>query len=146
MRNMTRPSQSETSTKRLVWELAATGVLILVLYYPTLKALVSDWNTDPNYFHGFFVPFICGYLVWEKRAELKKANASPCLWGLPILLTGLFVLIAGTIGSELFTKRFSFLIVLVGALFLLSGKEITRLLLFPIFFYSAYDPNSLYTI
>ncbi|MFV9691540.1 MAG: archaeosortase/exosortase family protein [Desulfobacteria bacterium] len=87
---MTRPSQSETSTKRLVWELAATGVLILVLYYPTLKALVSDWNTDPNYFHGFFVPFISGYLVWEKRAELKKANASPCLWGLPILLTGRF--------------------------------------------------------
>lgn len=140
MRNMTRPSQSATSTKRLVWEFVATGVLILVLYYPTLKALVSDWNIDPNYSHGFFVPFISGYLVWEKRVELKKANASPSLWGLPILLTGPFVLIAGTIGSELFTKRFSFLIVLVGALFLLSGKEITRLLLFPIFFLAVMIP------
>lgn len=63
MRNMTRPSQSETSTKRLVWELAATGVLILVLYYPTLKALVSDWNIDPNYSHGFFHTF-SGWLIF----------------------------------------------------------------------------------
>ena len=131
---MTKLFANRTPKKLLILELAVTTILILILYYPILKTLVSDWNNDPNYSHGFLIPFISGYIIWERRKQLKKTTPEPCNWGLLILLAGLVVLILGTIGSELFTKRFSLLIVLGGTILFLSGKQAVKHLFFPLSF------------
>lgn len=54
--------------------------------------------------------------------------------GIVILLVGISILILGSTASELFTKRFSLLIILTGMVLFLFGKQFTKTLIFPIFF------------
>jgi len=119
---------------QLPWgKIAWFGLLLLVCYAPVLRALVGQWASDPDMGHGFFVPVIAGYIVWRKRDELLAIKPQPNWWGLAVVLIGGLQLIIGTLGVELFLARTSFVIVLIGAVWLLGGDLILKKLAFPLF-------------
>lgn len=104
------------------------------LYAFTLLPLVIDWWEDPNYSHGFLVPFLSAYFAWEKRGRLSSAATRPSAWGLVLLLGGLALFFLGNIGAELFLTRFSGIVVISGLVLYLSGWETLKILSFPIAF------------
>ena len=119
---------------QLPWsEIAWFGLLTLACYAPVLGSLVKQWSTDPDMGHGFFVPVIAGYIIWQKRNELLAIQPQPNWWGLAVVLVGGAQLIIGTLGVELFLARTSFVIVLIGAVWLLGGDLMLKKLAFPLF-------------
>ena len=119
---------------QLPWsEIAWFGLLTLACYAPVLGSLVKQWSTDPDMGHGFFVPVIAGYIIWQKRNELLAIQPQPNWWGLAVVMIGAVQLIVGTLGVELFLSRTSFVIVLIGAVWLLGGNLILKKLAFPLF-------------
>jgi len=108
--------------------------LVPFLYYPVFKSLVQDWLHLPDFSHGFFVPLVAAYFAWGKREEIRAAEISPGNSGLVILILGLILLILGKAASEYFTMRFSFLVVLAGAIVFLCGCKYLKVLAFPLFF------------
>ncbi len=116
----------------------AAGVFALgafcVLYQHVLTKLVHDWATDDNYSHGFLVVPIAAYLLWERRSALQRCEPRPANWGLVLILGSLSVLVAGTLGAELFLTRVSIVGVVAGAIIFLAGWRAFRLLLFPVAF------------
>lgn len=113
--------------------LAWFGLLIAACYAPALYALVSDWVVDADMGHGFFVPVIAAYIIWQKREALLAIDPKPNLWGLAVVLFGAAQLIAATMGVELFLTRIAFIITLIGAIWLLRGTETVKALAFPLF-------------
>jgi exosortase len=124
----------ETMRKsQLPWgQIAWFGLLIMACYGPVLRALVHQWSTDADMGHGFFVPVIAGYIVWQKRDELLAIKPQPNWWGLAVVVLGGIQLIVGTLGVELFLARTSFVIVLIGAVWLLGGNLMLKKLAFPL--------------
>src|ERR1035437_1376119 len=119
---------------QLPWgKIACFGLLIMACYAPVLKAMVTQWGSDPDMGHGFFVPVIAGYIVWQKRNELVAIKPQPNWWGLAVVMIGAVQLIVGTLGVELFLSRTSFVIVLIGAVWLLGGDLMLKKLAFPLF-------------
>lgn len=119
---------------QLSWGLIAWfGLLTLACYAPVLGALVRQWSSDPDMGHGFFVPVIAGYIVWQKRNELLAIEPQPNWWGLAVVIVGGVQLMIGTLGVELFLARTSFVIVLIGAVWLLGGDLMLKKLAFPLF-------------
>ena len=112
------------------WLLAA---LLVLLYWPILQKLVTDWWDDPNYSHGFLVPVFSGYLIWQRRAQLA-ALAPRGSWaaGLPVLLLGLGFLVLGEVGAERFLAAGSLVVVLAGLVLLHLGTGVGRRLAFPL--------------
>ncbi|MFH0925332.1 MAG: exosortase A [bacterium] len=108
--------------------------LFLLLYYPIFPLLIHQWFNDSKYSHGFLIPFIAGYLLWQRRSELMKVSLLPTNWGAVILISGLFFYILGHIGGELFTMRFSMLVVIAGLIIYLTGYKMFKLVLFPLLF------------
>jgi len=108
--------------------------LLLILYYPIIKFLVQDWDSNPNYSHGYIVPFITAYLVWERRKKLALIKPSPTASGIFLLLAGVLTLFLGHIGAELFLQRFSIILVINGLVLFLLGCSYFKTLLFPISF------------
>jgi exosortase len=102
------------------------------LYYPVLTYLVHDWSTNDNYSHGFFIPLISGYMVYALREELGRITVRPANWGLLVLLAGLGQLYVARVGSEYFLQRTSLILVLLGMVLFLWGRELTKKLLLPI--------------
>ena len=105
-----------------------------ILYYSVFQSLVYDWTNDPDFSHGFLIPFISLYLVWQRADELENLEVSPSNFGILVILSGLFLLIIGNLAAEYFTQRFSFLILLSGIILLLLGRQHLKLLAFPIVF------------
>src|ERR1039457_4244407 len=119
---------------QLPWGLIAWfGLLTLACYAPVLGALVRQWSSDPDMGHGFFVPVIAGYIVWQKRNELLAIEPQPNWWGLAVVIVGGVQLMIGTLGVELFLARTSFVIMLIGVVWMLGGDLMLKKLAFPLF-------------
>lgn len=99
-------------------------LLLAVVYAPIMPELVSDWYNDPNYSHGFLVPLISIYFLWEKRELLRRAASRPSLWGLLPMLLGFALLAFGYAGTEYFTMRISLIFWITGIVLYWFGWEI----------------------
>jgi exosortase D (VPLPA-CTERM-specific) len=106
-------------------------LLLVWLYHSIIYNLVLQWGKDPEYGHGYFVPAFSLYLLWENRKRLKVIKVSPSWAGLPLVVFGLLMLVVGKLGIELFTSRFSLLVLLAGLIILFRGWEFFRAVFFP---------------
>jgi len=109
------------------------GALLIVCYFPVLVRLSRQWMDDPDVGHGFFVPLVAGYIVWQKREEFLGTQFSTNWWGLAVILCGSFQLMIGTFGAELFLSRTAFVITVIGSVLFLGGTQAIRILKFPLF-------------
>ena len=127
------PAEQPAVIAELPWiRIAWFGFLLILCYAPTLYWLVNQWRSDDDMGHGFFVPFIAGYVAWQKRAELSQVQMKSSNWGLVLIAWGALQLMLGTLGAEIFLARTSFLISLVGVILYLCGWRMLRSLSFPL--------------
>ncbi len=123
-----------SSTKKLPWTaIAWFGMLLIACYFPVLRRMVGQWNNDPDMGHGFFVPLIAAFIVWQRREELAAIQPEPNWWGLLVVAWGGLQLMLATLGAELFTGRMSFVVTLIGVVWTLGGTVMLKKLAFPLF-------------
>ena len=108
--------------------------LLTALYHEIFAGLLYDWDNDPNYSHGFIVPFMSAYFVYERWGQLRRIPIRPSALGIPILILGVALLVIGSVGAELFAQRVSFIVVLMGLILLLFGTRILATLGLPLVF------------
>lgn len=102
--------------------LGAVLVLFVALYYKIVPDMVMDWYKDDNYSHGFLVPFIAGYFLWQRWDEIKVEPVKPDNLGIGVLLFGCVQLTIAWLGSEYFTMRSSLIVLLAGIVLLWFGR------------------------
>jgi exosortase len=107
---------------------------VLLLYAALLKNLVLQWWSDPDYSHGFFVPLFSAYILWRQRERWMKTEIKPSNFGLLVMLGAIGLLLVGSLGAELFTTRFSLLLLLAGMILFLAGWKLLRAVFFPLAF------------
>jgi len=123
-----------TPKMRVPWgAIAWLAVALLVCYAPVLDRLILQWWNDPDMGHGFFVPLVAGYIVWQRRQELLATEARPTWWGLLLVVWGGLQLLIGTLGVELFTARTALVVTLIGVVWTVGGTPVVRKLAFPLF-------------
>jgi len=103
-----------------------------LLYWPILRDLIRDWSIDPNFSHGFLIPFVAGYMAWQRQNHLRQIPCKPSISGIFILLFGMMVYMAGTLGAELFLMRTSMIITLAGIIALSLGTAMLKALAVPL--------------
>jgi exosortase len=123
------PAKAGLPWAKITW----FGSLLIVIYAPVLWALIRQWDFDPDMGHGFFVPVIAGYIVWQQRRELAAMELSPNWLGLLVVIYGASQLVVATLGVELFLARTAFVISVIGTVLLLGGWQLLRKLAFPLF-------------
>jgi exosortase len=116
------------------WYTVTLLVLGVWLYAPVLFRLAHQWWSDPNFSHGFFVPVFSVYVVWQNRTRLRTIQSEPSIWGLPVIVISLAMLLVGTFGAELFLSRLSFILLIGGAVVFFVGWAMLRAVLFPLCF------------
>ena len=116
------------------WPSAVLGCGVLLLYLPAIREFLYDWSHDDNYSHGFLIPVISAYLLWQKRHEILSAKRESNLLGLFVLMSGLVLNILGTAAAEWYTVRFSLILVLLGLVLYLWGRQVLRYVWFPVAF------------
>lgn len=113
------------------------GIIIacmVPLYAGVMTKLAYDWIHLPGFSHGFLIPIISIYLVYDKRKKLLDLSPSGQWEGLGLIILGILLLFFGKLATEYFTMRLSILFVLGGIILFLLGLEFYKTLLFPLVF------------
>jgi exosortase len=113
--------------KRRHWiGLGVTVAAALVLYAPVITGMASDWIEFPSLSHGFAVPLIAAYLLWNRRHLLAEAPVEGSWVGLPLVILALGMLVIGSLAGESFVARLSLPVALLGAVLFLLGTRVAR--------------------
>lgn len=129
------------TNNRSLFALLATAISVwAITYYATLSHMVSVWSNSETYKHCFFIPFICAYLIYEKRRALSQVSAKPTLWVIPpLVLIQLFFIASSVLDINVFmhvSAYASFVLLVVGVL----GFPASRVILFPLLYLSFIVP------
>lgn len=106
--------------------------LLVAIYWGIAVKLVYDWYTEPDFSHGFLVPLFSAYLVWTKRAVIRKIPVKQSWGGVPLVAAGIITLFLGIYGAELFLARLSLVMLLGGIIWTMAGRPMLRELRFPL--------------
>ena len=106
--------------------------LLAALYFRVGIKLVVDWYNIADYSHGFLVPLFSLFLLWDNRKQIAETPVRQTWAGLPLVVLGLIILIFGIYGVDLFTSRFSFVVLLTGLIWTFFGGAMLRQLRFPV--------------
>ena len=126
-----RPGKSRLDQSYLM--VALLAVLVAILYRGIAVKLVTDWYELPDFSHGFLIPLFVAYILWDKREALANTPVRPSWAGLPVVLVGLFFLLVGVFGADLFFSRISFVILACGIVWMLAGLPMLREVRFSLF-------------
>ena len=111
-----------------------TGLFIFN-YLPTFLVMWDHWfERDSYYSHGVLIPFISGFLIWQKREELKKIPFESSRWGMPLIITGVCLQLLSALFRVNFSSDFSMLLVFIGMILYFFGEKIFYKIRFPIAF------------
>ncbi len=111
---------------------ALTVAGLAVLFLPAVQfsiAAFSDPHEDLN--HGWLVPLVSGYVIWQARARLRAVAALPDWRGLLALLGCLLLFWLGSRGEQARLMQFGMIGCVVALPFVCWGADVARLLVFP---------------
>ena len=110
-------------------------MILAFLYWDSLGYLFQIWSTDENFGHGFFVPVISGYLIWQQRGVLFGPTQGKKTWlGFGIVMIALFLYFIGEFSTIYFLLHLSFWLMLCGLAVALLGWKGVKSISFPLFF------------
>ncbi len=111
-------------------------VAILCWIFSDMFTWLYGRFTGPEsyYSHGFFIPVVSAWLIWQKRNVLSGIEKIAHMPGLLILVTGLFLQLISSIVEVYILSEVSLMVVLAGLILFLWGKETMKEVSFPYFF------------
>ena len=113
--------------------LGAAGAFFLV-FRPTIDVLVHNWLSSEEYSHGIMIPFLVGFLIWQKHKELAEFDFTGSWRGVALLVAGIAVFVVGDLASLQVFLEYAAFIVLMGGMWAIVGDAIFRRIWVPLFF------------
>lgn len=127
-------AETGLSRRTRLWVGGAAIALAVLVYAEILYHMVLHWKIVPDYSHGFLVAPLALFFAWERRSALARAPLDGSWWGLLPLTLGVLALAIGRLGVELTAMRSAFVLTLIGLVLLLFGRQVFRILAFPLLF------------
>lgn len=108
---------------------------LALIYRPTWEWMYYRWTLPDSYSsHGFLIPLISGWIIWQERHKFKNLKIHGSWLGLLILAIALLLHIASGITRIHFTSGISFVIAIFGLVLFILGKEGLKGSAFAIFY------------
>lgn len=120
------------SLKKYRLQLILLLPLLFLMYASIVPDMVMHWYSDENYSHGFLVPIIAGYFLWQRWPDLKDLPVKPDGFGLVVIIWGVLQLLVAWFGSEYFTMRSSLIVQLCGIILFFFGRKVLQGMSLPI--------------
>jgi Transmembrane exosortase (Exosortase_EpsH) len=75
------------------------GVSIGFTFYDGIAAIIRQWYASEEYSHGYLIPLVSGFLVWQKRDQLARLQFSGSWAGWLVCLAGIGLYFLGELST-----------------------------------------------
>jgi exosortase len=93
-------------------------------YWPTLKELVSTWEREPDYSHGYLVVPLAMVFLWIRRGSFPGFGPSSPVLGLALLATSLLIRACDAVFFLRFLDGYSLLPWVASIVAILFGRRV----------------------
>ena len=114
--------------------LAVVGAAIITLFARDAVAMAGQWWNSSTYSHCLLVLPIIGWLVWLRVPEVKKLMPHGWSPGLLWLAGGACLWMVGDVVTMALARQLGLVVMLQGCVATMLGPQVTRGLLFPLFY------------
>lgn len=126
--------------------LLVLGVFLYAVFASGLRFMVQWWFERDEYSHGILIPFISGFLIWQRKLQLARCEFEGSWIGVGILVVGVLVFFLGELSALYTLVQYAFLIALFGVVLAVGGLRILKLTFVAVsfLFFAIPLPNFLY--
>lgn len=119
----------------LAFAAAAIGLVALhLIFFETVAATVWIWITSSTFNHGFMIPILVGYLVWQRREQLAVTAPRFEILGLIAFALGAALWLVGKVIETTIIQQGAFVIMVASFVHATLGRHVTRVLRFPLLY------------
>ena len=117
----------------LFWMLS--GVFLALLgftFFDALSEMEHIWSIKEEYGHGYIIPAITLFLIWQKKDLIEKIEYSGSWLGVLITVLGLVLYFAGELSSIYTIIQYAFVIVIFGFALSVLGIKVFKIIFVPL--------------
>lgn len=129
------------------WALFGLAFLILyLLFREGIDIMVRMWAEREEYSHGFLIPVISAFLIYQRSDRLRNLRFEGSWLGVAVIALGLLVFFVGEFSTLFTIIQYGFLITLFGLFLAVLGMRAFALVAIPllILFFMIPLPNFIY--
>jgi exosortase D (VPLPA-CTERM-specific) len=108
----------------------AVGLAVFT-YWAGLSEAVLRWEVQEEYSHGYLIPLVTLYILWEKKDLIMSSVSEPLWFGIVLIFIAIAVLLIGEISALFLLIQYSFVLLLIGLSMVTIGRA-TKYTLAPI--------------
>jgi exosortase D (VPLPA-CTERM-specific) len=112
----------------------AAIIIAVIAYSGGLNNLIFRWNGQAEYGHGYFIPLISIWFLWNRKEALLQGVGKSSWYGLILVLLGSLGLVLGEVTAIYILIQFGFILTLIGLVLSYGGKSLFKLTFLPIAF------------
>jgi exosortase D (VPLPA-CTERM-specific) len=118
-----------------VWALICLAIAALIFAsLDAMKEMLRFWETREEYSHGYLIPVIAAFLIWQK-SDVLRYRAFPGSWpGLLVLVLGIALIYIGSLTTIAVVGQYGFLFAVLGLGLSFAGWSGLRTILVPLLF------------
>lgn len=126
--------------------LAATAAAALYIYFDSVELMVQWWSDREEYSHGFLIPLITGYLIWQRSDRLRELPMQGSWLGVAVAVAGMALFLLGELSTIYTVVQYGFVLFVIGATWAYVGTPAFRIIAIPLLllFFMVPFPNFIY--
>ncbi len=132
----------EISENREIWQQTRFGWLFLLcsigisvfIFRDGIEYMVNVWNDKEEFSHGFFIPIISMFLIWQKSDVLRTIEFAGSWMGVATIIVGIVLYGFGELSSLYTIIQYGFIVTITGIVLSLTGREGFKVIWVPIVF------------
>jgi exosortase D (VPLPA-CTERM-specific) len=111
--------------------LVAIG-LTTIAFWGGIDELISRWDKQEEYSHGYMLPFVALYFIWQKKNIIMQSEFKPSWWGVALIFAALIVFVIGEISALFILTQYALIAVLLGLALAIMGWPAVKPVIVPI--------------
>jgi len=107
-------------------------LLLIVAFWGGLEHLVGRWDKQEEYSHGYLIPLVTAYLIWQRRELLQTLEYKPAWFPVGLVVLGLIISILGEITALYILIHLALILVILAMTWSIMGWQAFRHVMIPI--------------
>ena len=114
------------------WVLAASLIPMLwLVFHEGIAELLINWERE-EYSHGYLIPVIVIFLIWQQKDVLQKMPFTGSWYGILMVLLGLLLYFVGSLSAVIDIIAYGFIITIIGVFYSLLGYKAFKVIFVPL--------------
>ncbi|MBL4607342.1 MAG: VPLPA-CTERM-specific exosortase XrtD [Pseudomonadales bacterium] len=109
-----------------------TLIALMLLFFDGISHMFRVWMIKEEYSHGFFLPLIAIYILWQRRNFLAQLPNTGSYLGFFVVCFGMALGAVGELGTLYTVIQYGFVVAIFGVILSITGVSSFRHYFFPL--------------